>query len=188
MNSLLNGKQLKLADMFFFLDEENILKVYILKNVPLIGISEKEMLDKGIKLLEFGFGTCEWLIDINRQLSLYINKRYYRDISDRRPSFKETLQKENCKTVTFEYDLLITDMQEECSRVEIITGLTIAANSYDDAILKVQEWIERTYSNFKELEWFIKDRGKMQIYNISVADFFDERDWLYCSDICKTNV
>lgn len=79
-------------------------------------------------------------------------------------------------------------MQEEYSRVEIITGLAIGANSYDDAMLKVQEWIERTYSNFKELEWFVKDRGKMQIYNISVADFLDERDWLYCSDICKTNV
>ena len=173
MNSFFNGRKLKLADMFFFLDEEDILKVYILKNVPLIGFFEKEMLDKGIKLLELGFGTCEWLIDISRQLSLYINKRYYRDISDRRPSFKETLQKENCKTVTFEYDLLITDMQEECSRVEIITGLTIAANSYDDAISKVREWIERTYSNFKELEWFIKDRGKMQVYNISVTDFLD---------------
>lgn len=87
MNSLFNGGRLKLADMFFFLDEEDILKVYILKNVPLIGISEKEMLDKGIRLLELGFGTCEWLIDINRQLSLYINKRYYRDISDRLPFF-----------------------------------------------------------------------------------------------------
>lgn len=171
--SFLNGKQLKLADMFFFLDEEDTLKAYILKNVPLIGTSEKEMLDNGIKLLGLGFGTCEWIINLNQQLSVYINKRYYRSISDRCPTFNEIPLTGRRIAGTYVFDLLITDMADGHNRVEIITDLTIETGNYDMAISKVREWIDKNYSDFKELEWFIKDQGKMQIYNISVTDFLE---------------
>lgn len=170
-----NSRHLKLADMSFFLDEEDILKVYILKNVPLIGTSEKEMLDKGMKLLELGFGTCEWLINLDQHLPVYINKKYYRSISDRHLAFNKSTLTERCIAGTYIFELLITDMADECTRVEIITDLTIEAGSYDGAILKVREWIGKNYSDFKELEWFVRDRGKMLFYNISITDSLDIR-------------
>lgn len=168
-----NSRHLKFADMFFFLDEDDILKVYILKNVPLIGTSEKEILDKGMKLLELGFGTCEWLINLNQRLPVYINKIFYRSISDRRLAFNKSTLTERCIAGTYIFELLITDMADEYARVEIITDLTIKADSYDGAISKVREWIGKSYSDFKELEWIVKAQGKMQICDISVTDFLD---------------
>ena len=136
------------------------------------------MLDNGMKLLELGFGACEWIINLNQQLPVYINKRYYRSISDRHLAFNEIPLTERRIAGTYAFDLLITDMADRYSRVEIITDLTIEAGSYDRAISKVREWIDKNYSDFKELEWFIKDRGKMQIYNISVTDFLEGMDIL----------
>ena len=175
VDTFFNNKHLKLVDMFFFLDEEDILRVYILKDVPFMGSSENEILCKGEILLEYGFGAYEWLVNFSKQLSVYINKEHYRNISDRQPTFNETLQKEKCRTCEYKFDLLITDMSAEYSKVEIITDMTVGAVNYDDAISKVCEWIESAYSKFEELEWFIKDKGKMLIYNIYVPDFLDEK-------------
>ena len=35
--------------------------------------------------------------------------------------------------------------------------------------------MKKTFSKFEELEWFIKDKGKMLIYNIYVPDFLGEK-------------
>lgn len=167
LNTFCNDKQLSFVDMFFTLEEEDIMTIYIFQNVPVEGVSIKNRLEKCVRLLESDFGTSEWLIDFNRNMDIYINGKHYKNLS----SFQVSTFDEVSENVApYEFDLLVTDMASEYSMAEIFTGFSVWTVSENEAIAKVQSWIERKYSHFKELEWYIRKRGKMNIYSISFED------------------
>lgn len=167
INTFCNDKQLSFVDMFFTLEEEDIMTIYIFQNVPVEGNSIKDRLEKCVRLLESDFGTCEWLIDWNRNMDIYINGKQYKNLS----SFQVFDFDEMSESIApYEFDLLVTDMPNEYGRAEIVTVFSVWAVSENEAIAKVQSWIERKYSHFEELEWYIRKRGKMKVYSISFED------------------
>lgn len=172
INNFFKGKQLRFANMFFTSEEEDVMNVCVFKNIPVRGDSYDDMLEKCIRLIEDGFDSYEWMVKFNRKMSAYMGGVHYQDLSS---CYFDGLKKSSHgESATYKFDLLVTDMPTEYSRVEIITGLSVLADSYNDAITKVRAWVERNYSHFKELEWHIKDQGKIQIFCLEFKILFND--------------
>lgn len=152
-----SDKNFKLADLFFYIHEEQEMKVFILRNFPLKGNTHKKALENGVKLVEELFDTCEWGIDFNKNMPILINNKSYHSLPAGFDSFRPS-QIEQEATGRYKFCLLITGGNHE---VEIITDFLVTAESYTAAIAQSREWIEMKYSHFEELEWYINNR--MQI-------------------------
>lgn len=171
ISDFIRGKQLRFVDMFFTFEEEDIMKVCILQNIPVRGDSVDCIQEKCVRLIEDEYESYEWIIDFNRNMNIYMNGVYYRDLSSFHINSMKVIKED---VATYSFDLLVTDMPVEYSRVEIVTGVSVLTDSYNEAIAKVRAWIERKYSHFKELEWYINSRGKMQICFLSFKSLFND--------------
>lgn len=157
-------KDFKLSDLFFYKDEESLMSIFILRDIPLKGTTRKQALETGMNFIEGGFETCEWMIDLNRNMFIYIDDNFYRTISAIDLEIDYSLQNKSRNTDTYMFGLLVTDMSDEYSKVVIITNYTVKTNSYNAAIAETHKWIEHEYGHFKQLEWYINER--MQIHVI----------------------
>lgn len=157
-------KDFKLADLFFYKDEESLMSIFILRDIPLKGTTRKQALETGMNFIEGGFEACEWMIDLNRNMFIYIDDNFYRTISAIDLEIDYSLQNKSRNTDTYMFGLLVTDMSDEYSKVVIITNYTVKTNSYNTAIAETHKWIEHEYGHFKQLEWYINER--MQIHVI----------------------
>lgn len=177
-NTFFQCKHFKFADIYFFIDEDTKKTVGILRNVPLIGDTQAEMTSVGSGYLVSLFGECEWMINFNGHLPIYINGMHYLDRSEPYTYINKHKPQHICKKVYNKYvfDLIITDMTNEYSRVEIVMGKMVKETSHSKAIMQVTEWIEREYADFKELEWHIMDKGNMQLYDLNFNDLLNATD------------
>ena len=154
-------KDFKLADLFFYKDEESVMRISVLRDIPLKGNTYEQALERGVKLLEWDIETCEWMIDFNRNMSISLDDKFYRAISTVDLDIDYSLQ--NRSKNTYMFSLLITDMADEHSKIVIITDHTVTANSYHAAIAETRKWIEHEYGHFKQLEWHINERVKIHV-------------------------
>lgn len=154
-------KNFKLADLFFYKDEESAMRISILRNIPLKGDTHEQVIETGVNLLERGFETCEWMIGSNRNMLIYVDDKFYRTISAFDTEIDYSSQNGNKDTYMF--SLLITDMTDEYSKIVIITDYAIKANSYNAAITETHKWIEHKYEHFQQLEWYINDRVHIRV-------------------------
>lgn len=157
-------KNFKLADLFFYKDEDSVMNISILRNIPLKGDTCGQVIETGMNLLEIGFETCEWMIGFDRNMFIYVDDKFYRTIEAIDLEIDYSSQNRNKNTDTYTFSLLITDMTDEYSKAVIITDYMVNANSYDAAIAETYKWIEHEYRHYKQLEWYINDR--MQIHVI----------------------
>lgn len=151
-------KNFKLADLFFYKDEESVMRISILRNIPLKGDTHELVIETGVNLLERGFETCEWMIGFNRNMFIYVDDKFYRTIEAIDLEIDYSLQNRSKNTDTYSFSLLITDMTDEYSKIMIITDYAVKANSYNSAITETHKWIEYEYRHFQQLEWYINDR------------------------------
>lgn len=157
-------KNFKLVDLFFYKDEDSVMNVSILRNIPLKGDTRGQVIETGMNLLEIGFETCEWMIGFKRNMFIYVDDKFYRTMEADDLEIDYSLQNRNKNTDTYMFSLLITDMTDEYSKVVIITDYMVNTNSYDAAIAETHKWIEHEYRHYKQLEWYINER--MQIHVI----------------------
>lgn len=153
----------KLADLFFYKDDDSIMRISILRDIPLKGNTYERALERGVKLLEWDIETCEWMIDFNHNMFIYIDDKFYRNISTIDLGIDYSLQNRNKNTDKYMFSLLITDMAEEYSKIVIITDYTVNANCYNAAIVETRKWIEHEYRHFEQLEWYINDKMLIHI-------------------------
>ena len=156
-------KDFKLADLFFYKDEESLMSIFILRDIPLKGTTRKQALETGMNFIEGGFETCEWIIDFNCNMFIYIDDKHYRKIPAVDLRIDYSSQNRSKKTDTYIFSLFITDMTDEYSKIVIITDYTVNANCYNAAIAETRKWIEHEYRHFKQLEWYINDRMQIRI-------------------------
>ena len=153
----------KCADLLFYKDEDSIMRLSIFKDIPLEDNTISQALERGAKLLEWDIDTCEWIIDFNCNMFIYIDDKFYRKISAVDLRIDYSSQNRSKKTDTYMFSLFITDMTDEYSKIVIITDYTVNANCYNAAIAETRKWIEHEYRHFKQLEWYINDRMQIRI-------------------------
>ncbi|RGK97643.1 hypothetical protein [Prevotella disiens] len=154
-------KNFKLADLFFYKDEEPVMKISILRDIALKGDTNEQAFERGVELLEWVYETCEWIIDFNRNMSIYIDGKFYKTIPT--IDFEIDYSSQNGCQKAYMFCLLITDTTDEYSKIVIITDYAVTANCYDAAIAETRKWIEHEYRHFKQLEWYIKERIQIHI-------------------------
>lgn len=168
MNSLgeYSLKHPKLVDVFLFKETSNQqMEIVIIKNFLLLENS-KEAIHILAASIESTYDTYDWLICNKGELPVYINNQHYKDISE--PSlWKPCVMSPN----SYSFDILVTDMCTEYSLAKIITDKTFNALCRSDAVTKVRNWIEKEFSEFKELEWYIYDKGKIHVF---IIDYHSE--------------
>ena len=81
INNFFKGKQLRFADMFFTSEDEDVMNVCVFKNIPVRGDSFDDILKKCIRLIEDGFDSYEWMVNINRKMSVNMGGVHYQDLS-----------------------------------------------------------------------------------------------------------
>lgn len=153
----------KFADLLFYKDEDSVMRISIFRDIPLEDNTYKHALERGVKLLEWDIDTCEWMIDFNRNMFIYIDDKFYRKISAIDLGIDYSLQNRRKETDVYMFSLFVTDMTDEYCKIVIITDYTVSANCYNAAIAETRKWIEHEYRHFKQLEWYINDRMHIRI-------------------------
>lgn len=169
-NIVSQSEHFRSADVFFILADDVKTTVFLLLDIPLVGKTQEEINNSCVELLERVFRTDEWLVGFNRRLPVYINGIHYPDFFQSSNCLSNKIDNSEIAN-TYTFDVIITDMPEEYSKVEMVTKKTIEAVSHIEATTKAKEWIEKEYSNFKELEWYIVDEGEMQLNVFTFRDF-----------------